>query len=328
MWRIHLTADDLARVRLATGADPMWELMHSVQVATGTTGELVYGRWRHRCKRMPGPQLDVLSTLAPMVGYAVDFLTPAAGTTSFRDGVDTVLRTPRRAFSRDLTKLAGNGRLPSWTGDLAAGRRPSLHALGRAMVAYFDTALAPYWAAIARQVDEELARTTRLLVSGGVERLLASASRELRWRSPVLLAGQLGEPQDIYLEGQGLMLLPSFFAEDDVTILRLPDHPLVVSYPLDLLPGWCTEQDPRLEPSSLSQLFGPTRARMLEVLSEHGLSTTELAGRLDTSVPTASQQAKVLRDAGLVTSSRQGKAVLHQASDLGRHLLDASRVRV
>lgn len=328
MWRIHLTTDDLVRVRLAPGIDPMWELMHSVQVAGSRTGEVVFGRWRRRCKRLPGVQLGVLSTLAPKVGYSPDFLTPASGTSTLAEGVETVLGTPRRVLGSDLGKLGSGRPLPGWVEHLAAGEPTSLRGLGRAMHSYWDVALAPYWPQIRRRVDTEVHRAARILTTGGVEQLLTVVSPQLHWESPVLTAGHKGGVTDIHLDGRGLVLQPSFFADDDVTILRVPGKPLVVAYPVPLVPGWCADRDADVDNGPLDQLLGRTRSHALEVLAEQAVSTTELAARLQVSVPSASQQAKVLRMAGLVTSSQHGKTVLHEATDLGRQLLDGAQLMI
>lgn len=328
MWRIHLTTDDLVRVRLAPGIDPMWELMHSVQVAGSRTGEVVFGRWRRRCKRIPGVQLGVLATLAPKVGYSPDFLTPASGTSTLTEGVETVLGTPRRVLGSDLGKLGSARPLPGWVEHLAAGEPASLRGLGRAMHSYWDVALAPYWPQIRRRVDCELYRAARILATGGVEQLLTVVSPQLRWESPVLTAGHKGTVDDIHLDGRGLVLQPSFFADDDVTILRVPGKPVVVAYPVPLVPGWCVDRDADVDNGPLDQLLGRTRSHALTVLADQTVSTTELATRLNVSVPSASQQAKILREAGLVASNQHGKTVLHEATDLGRQLLDGARLTI
>jgi DNA-binding transcriptional ArsR family regulator len=55
-----------------------------------------------------------------------------------------------------------------------------------------------------------------------------------------------------------------------------------------------------------------------------GCTTTELAARVGVSVAAASQHATVLREAGLITTRRQGSAVLHSLTPLGVELLHVS----
>lgn len=55
MWRFHLTTDDLLRIRIAAGVDPMWETVQSLRIVNARVGEEVYGRWRRYCRQsLPG----------------------------------------------------------------------------------------------------------------------------------------------------------------------------------------------------------------------------------------------------------------------------------
>ena len=68
--------------------------------------------------------------------------------------------------------------------------------------------------------------------------------------------------------------------------------------------------------------MGRNRAAVLSAIA-HGCTTTELAGRVGISLTAASQHASVLRNAGLITTRRQGSAVLHVLTPLGIELLRA-----
>jgi DNA-binding transcriptional ArsR family regulator len=75
-------------------------------------------------------------------------------------------------------------------------------------------------------------------------------------------------------------------------------------------------------PDRLARLLGPTRAALLYETATRGFaSTSALAGTVVVSVPSASRQLGVLREAGLVTSRRDGKYVLHSVTPLGLRLL-------
>jgi DNA-binding transcriptional ArsR family regulator len=76
----------------------------------------------------------------------------------------------------------------------------------------------------------------------------------------------------------------------------------------------------------LAVLLGATRARVLYALiSEH--TTTSLAAALDLSLGSASMHAAALRGAGLVETRRDGRAVRHTLTDLGKQLVSARKVR-
>ena len=79
---------------------------------------------------------------------------------------------------------------------------------------------------------------------------------------------------------------------------------------------------PRPGGAALAALVGRNRAAVLRTIA-NGCSTTELADRVGISLAAASQHASVLRDAGLITTQRQGSAVLHLITPLGAELLRA-----
>ena len=79
---------------------------------------------------------------------------------------------------------------------------------------------------------------------------------------------------------------------------------------------------PRANGAALAALVGRNRAAVLGAVAD-GCTTTELAVRVGISIAAASQHASVLRDAGLITSSRQGGAMLHALTPLGAGLLQA-----
>ncbi|MBM7784749.1 ArsR/SmtB family transcription factor [Tenggerimyces flavus] len=311
----------MARVRLARGADPMWEILHSVHALGSTTGDEVFGRWRRRCLRSSIRGLGALTLMAPALGYSPDFLTPASGSLDLDAGIDAVLSTPRRQLRDDLGRITGLRRYPPWLADLAAARPGVVRELGALLRRYFRAGLAAEWAQIRAQVNEELLRCGRNLAVGGVKHLLATVSPWIRPDGDALvLAGKPGTV-DIHLHGRGLVLQPSFFAYDDVSVLRVPDQPVVLAYPVRHRLDWCSASAAGAPERQLATLMGRTRSHALRLLATDERTTSELAGCLGLSIASASHAARVLRDAGLVVSDQQGKAVVHRASMLGHTLL-------
>jgi DNA-binding transcriptional ArsR family regulator len=329
VWRIHFSSSDLTRVRLAPGADPMWEIVHSLHILGDQSGEVIFGPWRRRCRAQArqanharhAERLRVLRTLAPPQGYFPDFLTPAGGSTDLRTGIEAVLRTPRKVLAGDLSRLAGARRPPTWLSALAAGEPASLRGLGKLMHGYFDAQLARHWGHIRTSVDNELQRLVRLMITGGTERMLREATPLFRWEPPVLLLTNKQKDVDVHLDGRGLVLQPSFFAYDDTTPTNVPGAPFVLAYPVRQEIGWANVR-PTPRGRALRSLLGRTRAQTLELLAGKGFSTSELAACLDLSAASASQHAKALREAGLVVSDQRGKTVVHKASALGVELLE------
>jgi DNA-binding transcriptional ArsR family regulator len=59
-------------------------------------------------------------------------------------------------------------------------------------------------------------------------------------------------------------------------------------------------------------LADPTRREVLALLRERPLSAGELAARFDVSKPTMSAHFAVLREAGLIDSTKHGKSIVYQ----------------
>jgi len=320
--RIHFTDDDLAQIRLAQAPDPMWEALLSMHMLQTDTASLVFGGWRHTVRRRLTGPVGALLRLAPPVGYSADFLTPAAGTGGLDAGVGALLSTPRQRLAHDLTELAGAGRrLPSWAGLLADGDKGAVTHLGRLYRHYFATALAPWWSRVRSRFDAERAAHSRYLADGGLGGLLNTLHPGLVWRRPVLEVTGLGVDRDVHLDGRGLLVLPSYFCWRRPTLLKDPALPCVVVYPMPHETALSTGPDLR----SLNALLGRTRAEILESVADRGVTTTELAHDTGVAMATASHHIGILRKAGLLSTCRAGRFVLHTVTPLGLALLDGRR---
>ena len=323
MWsmavRIHFTDDDLAQIRLAQAPDPMWEALLSMHMLQTDTASLVFGSWRHVVRRQLSRSAGELLRLAPPVGYSADFLTPAAGTGGLDAGIGALLSTPRQRLGHDLAELARAGRrLPSWARLLADGDKGAVTHLGRLHRHYFATALAPWWSQVRTRFDAERAVHCRHLADSGLGGLLNKLHPGFAWRRPVLEITGLGIDRDVHLDGRGLLVLPSYFCWRRPTLLKDPTLPCVVVYPMAHETALSTAPGLR----SLNALLGRTRAEILETVADGGVTTTELAHDTGVAPATASHHVGVLRKAGLLTTRRAGRMVLHTVTPLGLALLD------
>jgi ArsR family transcriptional regulator len=82
-----------------------------------------------------------------------------------------------------------------------------------------------------------------------------------------------------------------------------------------------TQEVSQLEANLCSAFADPTRILILYALNEQPHNVTELAHELGISQPTASRHLKVLRDHGLVRTSRQGSSITYELID--RRLIEA-----
>jgi DNA-binding transcriptional ArsR family regulator len=86
-------------------------------------------------------------------------------------------------------------------------------------------------------------------------------------------------------------------------------------YPLGRF-AWMAPTATKSHGDPLAAVLGTTRARVLRALADEH-TTSGLARVLGISLASASTHAAVLRDAGLVTSRRQGQSVRHTLTSLG-----------
>ena len=306
---MHFTAADIARTCVAPPPGPLAEAVFSLDALRRPDHDLVLDGWRQR--------LGVEVRIDPSSRRLAELLPRA----SARDLI--TVGGPAPTLDEAVEALDRNGR----------GTREEIAA---ALRRWFRVAVAPYWTGIRAQLEAESRRLARLAGERGVETLLATLHPMMRWQAPVLHihAGTTAD-HDCYLEGRGLVIVPSLFCPVGHPICRdltREAAPPVLYYPAVTDPFvartvWSTGA--RGTDASLVALLGKTRARVLQALGDGegdaACSTTDLATRADVAVSSASEHVTVLRRAGLVDSRRHRSTVFHRLTGLGVALLDAHR---
>lgn len=220
------------------------------------------------------------------------------------------------AFGRGPTEGAG---APHYLRHALAGDREAMLTLGRMTTSAYRAVLEPYWPDIQANHQIELVRQGRTLARHGVRGTLGTLVPGARWKGDCL---EIDSPQrhTIALRGRGLVLTPSVFWAGPPLVGELDDQPIVLAYPapIDLTIGVGAESDP------LAAILGSTRAAVLRVLTDEH-TTGDIARHLGISPASASEHTSALRQARLVRSRRDGKAVIHDATALGLDLIDANR---
>jgi DNA-binding transcriptional ArsR family regulator len=124
----------------------------------------------------------------------------------------------------------------------------------------------------------------------------------------------------IELAGRGLVLMPSVFTSTRPAVIdRAPWQPTLVYPARGIATLW---EDAAPAADGMSRLLGATRAAVIANL-DAPRSTTELARRLSISPATASHHLAALREAGVVTSRREGRTVLYVRTPVGEALAGA-----
>jgi len=322
-FRIHFTHDDLLRVSLAEGINPVHETVVSLRRLQQRRPGAVFGPWQRWARQRIPDSVRHLRSLVPAHGAIPDFLS-ALGTTDLDSGVDTLLHTPKSSLRDDLEAFTRfNGKpLPTWADSLAEGSPRALETVGRAVREWHQAAIAPVQQHLHSRVEAARSSATRSLLSGGLDAMLSGLHPTVRWTAPVLELFCPEHDMDVHLEGRGLRLIPSAFCGREPAINLDPGLPPVVFYPVPHDTIWNPQRGPESRRGPLAALLGHTRATVLRAItSGHGTTTTDLAYRIGISQATVSHHTTVLRDAGLIATHRTGTSSRHLPTPLGTQLV-------
>lgn len=317
MLRIHFTEADLARTRLASEPDPLWEIALSLHRLQTQQGRSAHAEWYRTTRTrladqgLEGVVRHLLLPLFPRTAYFPDFLTPAEGAQGLTAGLAALVDTPEDRVRREVARFVSVG-APPWAPRLA--ERETRQDVADALRRYHDAAVAPYRERTLARVEADRSIRGRTLLAGGLDGLLHGLRPQMRWEAPVLHVHYPADERDLRLDGRGLTLVPSYFCWGPPIALADSSLPPVLVYPV------LREARPAAVDRPLGTLLGRTRAQVLRGIAP-GTTTGELARLAGVSAPTVSQHITALRDAGLISSLRFGTSVLHTLTPLGAALL-------
>jgi predicted transcriptional regulator len=326
VWRIHFTAEDLERIQVRPTLGPLAETVTAMSLLRcPQQPRAAYRQWRNEIKGKVTPQMSALATLFPPGTKGVDLSMLTGTATTLEQGIQALLAVPRDQMLVEIEFTDQAHKLPAeaW----AVAETPGRLKLAAATVAAHHVLIEPYWPRIHACLHAEYVAQLRTLKVSGPEQLLASLQGQwVRWRPPTLEV-LVPADVDIPLDGRGIALVPSVFVGQIPSLHTVPGDP--AAPPWLILPPTGSRMElgqlwanPRRRGAALAALVGRNRAAVLRTIAD-GCTTTELAGRVGISLAAASQHASVLRDAGLITTHRQGSAVLHILTPLGAELLRA-----
>jgi DNA-binding transcriptional ArsR family regulator len=342
-WRVHFTADDLDRIEIVDTFGPLAETFLALSLLRWPQARPrgMLSEWPQWVAPRLTPRIKPLLPLLPPGGRGVDLVTVVGRVSTIDQGIGELMTVPDAVLSEEIDYFDRNWqRLPTAAWASTDERGPGRIALVDAAVAAYGALIAPYWRSILAQLRAEQAVRKRILAQRGGAALLESLqSQWIRWRPPVLyvdtptLRGL--HPGRVFLHGRGIVLIPSLFTGDYPSMhmsLAEPD-----AIPMLVFAATCIQEvsaakssgdsaDGDQAQAALAPLIGRTRATALCAIGD-GCTTTELAAAIGTSLAAASQHAAVLREAGLIITSRHGRAVLHTLTPLGAELLASSQRR-
>jgi DNA-binding transcriptional ArsR family regulator len=313
MLRILFTADDLASTRFLDEPAPMLEMKFAVRGLRRGIRASWGERWR--CASLPEIPRSARPAVRQLGGHFTWALTPTlAISPDIDEALDTSLGLDPERMRAELATFysAPNTGVPLLHSYAVDENRDAGRVLLRTT---FTASLEPYWADVRANHHSELAQHGRLLAGRGVGATLTTVIPGASWSGDCL---QIDSSQDhtVRLGGRGLVITPTAFWTGPPLVGELPDQPVLLAYPtpamLSIRVG--TESD------SLAAILGATRAAVLRLVStEH--TTGDVARQLGISAASASEHSAALRAARLISSRRDGKAVIHRATVLGLDLI-------
>lgn len=336
VFRIHFTAEDLARTRVAAAPMPLVELKAAARALQDRSEPARLDGWRQRSLARLSPGARLAMGFIPSVGWSPTFIgSPQAG--SPQELIEQVRATPASRIQTALDTILPQHRptsVPSLTGHLTDA--VFLARLCDGLGDLYDVLLGPYWPEIADAFAADRSARMHQLLHGGVEELLSQANpHRMRWKLPVLEIPTRGDHHEynLHLEGRGLLFVPSvmlmrpgiFYDADPQPVVTYPAR---YDQPLHRLTALAPKAAPLPGSTPAAALLGHSRAAVLTTVAERpGCTTKELATFTGLAPSSASEHATVLREAGLITTTRHRNTALHSPTQLGLGLLNKTSGR-
>jgi DNA-binding transcriptional ArsR family regulator len=321
--RFVFSIEDLARTRFAIS--PIWELVRSLVALREPSHAALHVPWlRSLSGRLDGLELERAIALTPARGFNPDFITPppAGPLGNIAEDLAALRRTPAAQIRSDMELFGSQHRRgPAIAEPWLAHPRREVRRLADLLERYWARALEPVWPRIRAFLDADIAYRARSLAAGGPEALFADLADGVSWNEPHLDVTVAAHEATFELGGQGLLLMPTAFAATGPSVIdRAPWQPTLAYPARGIATLW---EDAAPAPDGLARLMGATRAAILADLAAPR-STTEVARRQSLSQGTTSHHLTALRDAGLATARREGRAVLYVRTPLGDALVEGA----
>lgn len=296
---------------------PIHEVVSLARLLTEPQRHPLYAQWlRRRSHRLAGLDLTALTVYMRDGTYRPDFLDPSpiSSEPTLEEGLDALLATPTEQVYAELVD-ATRGWEPR-------ERHRMLDDPGRAR-SEAAAALRRLWRA---GVEPEWPSMRQALRAEMLDRALQVSRESLRAvvprLHPTLSCEATGITVDTGVDVEadctaGLILVPSLFITDRVQCTTSEHWSRAIYYPA---PGRYLWVEPATPPS-LDRLLGATRAKILAALATP-MQTSVVARLMGVTAPTASEHLTVLREAGLIDSTRAGRTTLHELTGRGLALLE------
>ncbi len=317
--RVELQPAALGRVRLAYS--PMWELSQSLRVFLYDRASPGHSAWIRSVEpRLDRELVEFLGGLMPNPFWYPDFLSPQPGgrPRSLRQEL-AVIATMTPGDVRCGIAATSDGALAPDLERVLASDRAAVPTLVRALDAYWQQAVAPFWPRIRRVLAADLAFRADALAAHGLHETLNDLHPRVAFDGKILSLNLPRHEGNRRVGVDGLALLPCAFGWPEVLVVAAPPNPVTLAYPpRGVAALW--EPDRRVPTDRPAALMGRNRAAILALLARP-MNVSEVVEHTGLSAPAVSEHLSVLRDTGLVESRRSGRTVWSVRTRLGTEIL-------
>ena len=188
VWRIHFTADDLARIQVSPTLGPLAETVMAVSLLRSPApSRALLSEWSGQVRGKITPRMRPLTALIPPGTKGVDLCTLTGEAPTIEQGIAALLAVPREHLLVEMGYTDRRIRLSPAAWALAeTGGRPDL---AEATQAAYQALVQPYWTRIRACLHAEQAARRRTLAREGATgcsprcRTSGSAGGRRSWRS-------------------------------------------------------------------------------------------------------------------------------------------------
>ncbi|HEY7174145.1 MAG TPA: DUF5937 family protein [Micromonosporaceae bacterium] len=320
--RIQLSGVDMARIRF--GLSAVSETIRALRVVAEPGIAPIHMPWvRWAAPRVPD-DADVALLRRVLSGPAIPLALLPTPDTRLPDLRHELRRVRHASPARTIESLDSIFGRRKWLDEFYDDPPAVLARLAGAIERCFDAVIEPHWPRMRAILEADIDYRARRLATYGVERTIRDLHPDVRWiDGEVQLWQRLpGKHPAAVVEttGAGLVLCPTVFGWPTPAAALRPTGPACIRYPSRGV-GTLWELPVERPGAALCDLIGTTRAGILVALADPA-DTPTLARRLDVTPGAVSQHLRVLRDAGLVRTSRDGRSALHLRTSRADMLLD------
>jgi hypothetical protein len=316
----RLAQDDVSAIRF--GVSPGHELCHAVRVVLRPPEHPLQWGWLRTVRgAVPREPFELLAMLIGADGYFPDFLTttPSWDVTP-EDEAARLRRVPLELVRVDLGKMIDRSSGARRAAIARLRERPE-HArelIANAWLDVWTALLEPVWGQLERILRADIAVRSRRIATDGVAGTVAGLHHGVEWHGDSVRVAMRAHREELDCRGSGLVLVPSVMAARCAVLTEPPAQPTLFYPAQGVTETW--SRDASNVADSLAALVGPARADIL-LAAHEPRTTSQVATDAGLAVSTASHHLTVLRNAGLVQSSREGARMLHLRTPLGEALV-------